>query len=257
MSLLTTPLQCCSFCGLQKMSVFAPRDLPKQLGEVSNLAINLHFLLTYRVGYLYSPAEYPYWNYRYTGFTFKKWSHRPTFFFDKTLFDARTESRSRTFRSWSSTLLFSLADENASAGDRQGWQRLKETTFVDLGRGTVILIFRGEVEEMCHSFPLAARSPVLQTMLTVDMLERSSGRIRMPDMSAETGREFLYFLYTGHVRSTASVPVILVVLVWCFYSMVKDTCGTGIPLEQNWIQHFYKGRIWILTLKITHFLWNK
>jgi hypothetical protein len=44
-------------------------------------------------------------------------------------------------------------------------------------------------EELCHSFPLAARSPVLRKALTAEMLERSTGRIEIQDMSAATGRD--------------------------------------------------------------------
>jgi hypothetical protein len=81
---------------------------------------------------------------------------------------------------------------------------------VDLERGSVILIFGGEgeeEEELCHTFPLAARSSIFQKMLTVDMLEKTSGRIQLPDISPNTGRKLLYYLYTGHVRFTASEQV--------------------------------------------------
>ena len=46
--------------------------------------------------------------------------------------------------------------------------------------GTMYTLVLGAIEEeqeeeRCHTFHLAARSPVLRTMLTMDMLERSTG----------------------------------------------------------------------------------
>jgi hypothetical protein len=91
-----------------------------------------------------------------------------------------------------------LADVNAKARDRQAWQDLKANTVVDLGPSLVTLAFGdGGKEEACHTFPMAARSPVFRKMLTVDMLEKASGRIELPHISAATGRqcsEFVWFL---------------------------------------------------------------
>ncbi len=67
----------------------------------------------------------------------------------------------------------------------------KADTFVDLGPGTVTMVFgrdEEKVEEQCHTFPLAARSHVFKKMLTVDMLEKASGRVELPHISAATGR---------------------------------------------------------------------
>jgi hypothetical protein len=70
-----------------------------------------------------------------------------------------------------------LAAVSASAASLHAWEALKQEHFVDLGPSTVTLVFgEGAEEELCHTFPLAARSPVLQRMLTTDMLEKSSGR---------------------------------------------------------------------------------
>jgi hypothetical protein len=72
-----------------------------------------------------------------------------------------------------------LAAVSASAASRHAWEALKQENFVDLGPSTVTLVFgEGAEEELCHTFPLAARSAVLQRMLTTDMLEKSSGRQR-------------------------------------------------------------------------------
>jgi speckle-type POZ protein len=80
--------------------------------------------------------------------------------------------------------------------------------FVDLGPSSVTMVFgQEEVEEVrCHSFPLAARSPVFRAMLTAEMLERRSGRIHMADMSAATGKQLLYYLYTGRLRQQNADP---------------------------------------------------
>jgi hypothetical protein len=67
----------------------------------------------------------------------------------------------------------------------------KADTFVDLGPGTVTMVFgrdEEKVEEECHTFPLAARSPVFGKMLMVDMLEKASGRVELPHISPATGR---------------------------------------------------------------------
>jgi hypothetical protein len=72
-----------------------------------------------------------------------------------------------------------LAAVFANAASRHAWEALKQENFMDLGPSTVTLVFgegEGAEEELCHTFPLAARSPVLQKMLTTDMLEKSSGR---------------------------------------------------------------------------------
>jgi hypothetical protein len=89
-----------------------------------------------------------------------------------------------------SPLRLERADINATSWDRQAWQDLKANTVVDLGPSLVTIAFGDEgTEEVCHTFPLAARSPVFRKMLTVDMLEKATGRIEMPHISAATGRQ--------------------------------------------------------------------
>jgi hypothetical protein len=120
-----------------------------------------------------------------------------------------------------------LAEVNAADRDRRAWARLKEETFVDLGHGAVTLVFgtgAAKTEELAHTFPLAARSPVLLKALTVDMVERSSGRIEMPDMSPATGKEFVYFLYTGSLRSAAQVPELLAAAEKYDIGELKEHC---------------------------------
>jgi hypothetical protein len=89
------------------------------------------------------------------------------------------------------------AEINATAWDRQAWQDLKANTVVDLGPSLVTIAFGDEgTEEVCHTFPLAARSPVFRKMLTVDMLEKASGRVELPHISPATGKqcsEFVWF----------------------------------------------------------------
>jgi hypothetical protein len=120
-----------------------------------------------------------------------------------------------------------LAEVNAADRDRRAWARLKEETFVDLGHGAVTLVFgtgAARTEELAHTFPLAARSPVLLKALTLDMVERSSGRIEMPDMSPATGKEFVYFLYTGSLRSAAQVPELLAAAEKYDIGELKEHC---------------------------------
>jgi len=100
----------------------------------------------------------------------------------------------------------SLSDVFSTPLHRQAWDNLKASNFTDLGPSSVILVFgENSEEEPCHTFPLAARSPVFKTMLTIDMLERSTGRICLPDVSSACGRELIYFLYTGYVRQDANL----------------------------------------------------
>ncbi len=103
-----------------------------------------------------------------------------------------------------SPLRLELSDINAKAKDRQAWQDLKANTVVDLGPSLVTIAFGDEgTEEACHTFPLAARSPVFRKMLTVDMLEKASGRVEMPHISPATGRqcsELFCFLITRRKR---------------------------------------------------------
>ncbi len=49
-------------------------------------------------------------------------------------------------------------------------------------------------------------------MLAADMFKCPSGKIEIPDVSAATGREMLFYCYTGHVQPTAvtKVPSILI-----------------------------------------------
>jgi hypothetical protein len=111
-------------------------------------------------------------------------------------------------------LLNKLPAVKASAASLEAWEALKEQQFVDLGPSTVTMVFgdgNDIEEELCHSFPLAARSPVLRKALTADMLERSTGRIEIPDMSAATGREMIFYCYTGHVRQNTAVTQELLV----------------------------------------------
>jgi hypothetical protein len=81
---------------------------------------------------------------------------------------------------------------------------------VDLGPGTVTVVFgvgEDRYEKQCHSFPLAARSPVLRKALTANMLERATGKIEIPDFSAAAGRELIFYCYTGYIRPTAFAQV--------------------------------------------------
>jgi hypothetical protein len=56
------------------------------------------------------------------------------------------------------------------------------------------------------------KSNFFQRMLAADMFKRPSGKIDIPDVSGATGREFLFYCYTGHVQFTAvtKVPSILI-----------------------------------------------
>jgi hypothetical protein len=91
-------------------------------------------------------------------------------------------------------LRLELADINAIARDLQAWENLKNRNVVDLGPSLGTLAFGDEgTEEACHTFPLAARCPVFRKMLTVDMLEKASGRVEMPHISSATGRQCFEF----------------------------------------------------------------
>jgi hypothetical protein len=103
-----------------------------------------------------------------------------------------------------SPLRLELADINAKARDLQAWQDLKANTLVDLGPSLVTIAFGDEgTEEVCHTFPMAARSPVFRKMLTVDMREKASGRVEMQHISPATGRQcfqFVWFRMNGSNR---------------------------------------------------------
>jgi speckle-type POZ protein len=135
-----------------------------------------------------------------------------------------------------------LAAVNASAASRHAWEALKQEHFVDLGPSTVTLVFgEGESaeEELCHTFPLAARSPVLQKMLTEDMLETSGARIEIPNITAATGREMLFYCYTGHVRPTAVVQELLGAADKYEMEELKEYClqvlGSSVS-KSNWTE---------------------
>ncbi len=129
---------------------------------------------------------------------------------------------------------------------------------MDLGPGTVTVVFgAGEdrYEKQCHSFPLAARSPVLRTALTANMLERSTGRIEIPDISAAAGKELLFYCYTGYVRPTAFAQVTFATKFLMFVASIADpdphgsaffwSAGSGSALE-------YRSRFGSRKAKMTH-----
>jgi hypothetical protein len=51
-------------------------------------------------------------------------------------------------------------------------------TLVETGGGRILLVIQ-DGEQHCHSFPLAARSPVFRAMLTAGMTEQIRGRIEL------------------------------------------------------------------------------
>ncbi len=105
-----------------------------------------------------------------------------------------------------------------------------EKSFVDLGPGTVTIVFgvgEDRCEKQCHSFPLAARSPVLRTALAADMLERATGRIEIPDISAAAGKELIFYCYTGYVRPTAFAQVTFATKFLLFVPSVVDPDPQG------------------------------
>jgi BTB/POZ domain len=70
------------------------------------------------------------------------------------------------------------------------------------------------------------------------MLERSTGRIRMPDVSPACGRELIYFLYTGHVRPDVNLQELLAAAHKYQIDDLKDYCIQGLraPIsDSNWI----------------------
>jgi hypothetical protein len=58
----------------------------------------------------------------------------------------------------------------------------------------------GEERLRVHSFVLAARSPVFRSMLSLDMVERREGMVRMDDAEPAVVREMVSYLYTAEVR---------------------------------------------------------
>ena len=111
------------------------------------------------------------------------------------------------------------------AAGLQTWEALVENNFVDLGPSSVTLYFAEEQEEVrCHSFPLAARSPVFRAMLSADMLERRSGRIQVADMSVAAGKDLLYYLYTGSVRPVADLRELLAAADKYGIAELKEHC---------------------------------
>ena len=57
----------------------------------------------------------------------------------------------------------------------------------------------GAQEFPCHRFVLAGRSPVLATMLEVDMEEAQSGRLSIVDFEPGTVQALVKYIYTGEV----------------------------------------------------------
>jgi cbb3-type cytochrome oxidase cytochrome c subunit len=80
-------------------------------------------------------------------------------------------------------------------------------------------------EARCHTFPLAARSPVFRAMLTADMRERASGRIRLKDMKLKTGKDLLFYLYNRKLRDEADVMGLLAFANQYDMQELKIWCG--------------------------------
>lgn len=104
---------------------------------------------------------------------------------------------------------------------------LNESLFSAPGKDVTFELKDGE--EQAHSLVLSASSSVFAQMLTAPMEERSSRRIKLPDVDRATMRIFLRLLYTGHANeedwkgfyehktseklATNQVPVILLLQV--------------------------------------------
>jgi hypothetical protein len=71
------------------------------------------------------------------------------------------------------------------------------------------------------------------------MRERHSGRIEMPDISAETGTAMIFYLYTGHVRDSANFHELLAVAEKYGMDELKKHCEEmleSIVNDSNWKQ---------------------
>lgn len=70
---------------------------------------------------------------------------------------------------------------------------------LDNGLFSDVTFVIGADELASHSCLLAARSPVFKTMLTIDMQERKTRRVHLEDVSTDTMRLVLEYVYTADV----------------------------------------------------------
>ncbi len=54
------------------------------------------------------------------------------------------------------------------------------------------------------------RSPVLRTMLSTNMVERNTARIVLSDLTLQTGRDLVSFLYNGQLEPNVDLVDLLV-----------------------------------------------
>eukprot|EP00448_Togula_jolla_P013938 CAMPEP_0170577092 /NCGR_PEP_ID=MMETSP0224-20130122/4739_1 /TAXON_ID=285029 /ORGANISM="Togula jolla, Strain CCCM 725" /LENGTH=501 /DNA_ID=CAMNT_0010899973 /DNA_START=34 /DNA_END=1536 /DNA_ORIENTATION=- len=85
----------------------------------------------------------------------------------------------------------SLEEETAASHTKDLQAMLDSALFSDIS-----VVAEG-TEFAAHRNILAARSPVLHSMLTSEMTEASRGRVEVPDIDAATMKHFLRFIYSG------------------------------------------------------------
>jgi hypothetical protein len=60
----------------------------------------------------------------------------------------------------------------------------------------------------CHH--LLFRSAVFKAIMVNDVLERQTGRIELLDVEVKTGKDLLFFMYSGKMKEGSDLPGLLV-----------------------------------------------
>jgi hypothetical protein len=78
-----------------------------------------------------------------------------------------------------------------------------------------------------------SRSAVFKAMLVNDVLERKTGRIELLDVEVKTGKDLLFFMYSGKLKEGSDLPGLLVLadkydiqVNWCYVIL----CAEGLRI---------------------------
>lgn len=84
-----------------------------------------------------------------------------------------------------------------------------------------------------HQLILAARSPVFNAMLSVDMREKREKRITIPDVSYVAAKEFLEFIYSAQLKTTKNAKDLLILAEMYQITDLKNACENILVAQLN------------------------
>lgn len=106
-----------------------------------------------------------------------------------------------TDQEWTTQITLSIIFDRIHALSSLSGPRTINKKLLDTGLlSDAIIVTENGSEIKCHRNILSAHSPVFETMFQTDMKESKTGILNLPEMSEETARAFVEYLYSWETK---------------------------------------------------------